>query len=81
MAGVAPDYSPEAVRSSIQSSLERLGLDTIDILHCHNIEFCADMRQVRSVLATLHQPVRVESSLSKLPTGPTSIHPRKATSF
>lgn len=46
-AGVDPDYSPEAVRSSIQSSLKRLGVDSIDILHCHDIEFCTDMRQVR----------------------------------
>eukprot|EP00878_Enallax_costatus_P034073 GHUV01037686.1.p3 GENE.GHUV01037686.1~~GHUV01037686.1.p3 ORF type:complete len:102 (+),score=17.02 GHUV01037686.1:501-806(+) len=27
--------------------MQRLGVDYIDILHCHDIEFCPDMRQVR----------------------------------
>jgi predicted oxidoreductase len=49
--GVDPDYSAEAVRRSIQSSLQRLGVAYIDILHCHDIEFCADMRQVGAACA------------------------------
>lgn len=32
------DYSADAVRKSIESSLERLGLDRIDILLCHDID-------------------------------------------
>ena len=32
------DYSADAVRRSIESSLERLGLDRIDILLCHDID-------------------------------------------
>lgn len=46
-AGEAPDYSSGRVRCSIKNSLERLGVDYIDVLHCHDIEFCPDMRQVR----------------------------------
>ena len=32
------DYSAEGVRSSVEASLERLGLDRIDILLCHDID-------------------------------------------
>lgn len=32
------DYSADAVRKSIESSLERLGLDRVDILLCHDID-------------------------------------------
>ncbi|MCS5567088.1 MAG: aldo/keto reductase, partial [Pseudomonadales bacterium] len=32
------DYSYDAVRQSIESSLERLGLDRIDVLLCHDID-------------------------------------------
>lgn len=46
--GEAPDYSAERVRRSIKDSLARLGVDYIDVLHCHDIEFCPDMRQVRT---------------------------------
>lgn len=36
--GVAPrfDFSYEGVRASLESSLERLGLDTVDVLHIHD---------------------------------------------
>ncbi|CAH8384575.1 unnamed protein product [Eruca vesicaria subsp. sativa] len=33
------DFSAERVRKSIDESLERLQLDYLDILHCHDIEF------------------------------------------
>jgi len=33
------DFSAERVRKSIDESLERLQLDYVDILHCHDIEF------------------------------------------
>ena len=32
------DYSGEAVRRSVEASLERLGLDRIDVLLCHDID-------------------------------------------
>ncbi|MEO2175526.1 MAG: aldo/keto reductase [bacterium] len=32
------DYSYEAARQSLESSLERLGLDRVDILFCHDID-------------------------------------------
>jgi L-galactose dehydrogenase len=44
--GEAPDYSADKVKSSVKGSLRRLGVDYIDILHCHDIEFCTDMRQI-----------------------------------
>src|SRR5689334_7527855 len=38
LTGVAPrfDFSYEAVRASLESSLERLGLDRVDVLHIHD---------------------------------------------
>ncbi|KAJ4873523.1 Uncharacterized protein Rs2_44796 [Raphanus sativus] len=33
------DFSAERVRKSVDESLERLQLDYLDILHCHDIEF------------------------------------------
>jgi aryl-alcohol dehydrogenase-like predicted oxidoreductase len=51
----APDYSAGRVRASIQASMQRLGLSYIDILHCHDIEFCPDMRQVRVMIVHCKQ--------------------------
>ena len=39
------DFSAERVTKSIDESLERLGLDYVDILQCHDIEF-GDLDQV-----------------------------------
>ena len=36
--GIRHDYSYAGVRASLESSLERLGLDRIDILLCHDID-------------------------------------------
>jgi L-galactose dehydrogenase len=33
------DFSPERVRSSIDESLARLGLDSVDLLHVHDVEY------------------------------------------
>ena len=33
------DFSADRVTKSIEESLERLQLDYVDILHCHDIEF------------------------------------------
>uniref|UniRef100_A0A383VNC4 NADP-dependent oxidoreductase domain-containing protein n=1 Tax=Tetradesmus obliquus TaxID=3088 RepID=A0A383VNC4_TETOB len=52
----APDYSAGRVRASISASMQRLGVSYIDILHCHDIEFCPDMRQtVDETLPALQQ--------------------------
>lgn len=53
-AGEAPDYSADKVKSSVHESLKRLGVDYIDIVHCHDIEFCTDMRQVGNLAAAWH---------------------------
>jgi hypothetical protein len=53
-AGEDPDYSADRVRVSIKASMQRLGVDYIDILHCHDIEFCPDMRQVSSTAVVAH---------------------------
>lgn len=39
------DFSAERIRRSIPESLERLGLDHVDLIQCHDIEQ-ADLRQV-----------------------------------
>lgn len=39
------DFSAEAIKRSIPESLERLQLDYIDVIQCHDIEF-GDLRQV-----------------------------------
>lgn len=39
------DFSAARVTRSVDESLDRLGLDYIDILHCHDIEF-TDLDQV-----------------------------------
>ena len=33
------DYSPPSVRASIARSLERLGVEALDIVYCHDVEF------------------------------------------
>ena len=33
------DYSPPAVRGSVMRSLERLGVDRLDVVYCHDVEF------------------------------------------
>ncbi|WP_061961653.1 aldo/keto reductase [Demequina flava] len=40
------DFSEDAIRRSIDASLERLGTDRLDIVQCHDIEE-GDIRQVR----------------------------------
>ena len=39
------DFSAKRVTASIDESLSRLGLDYVDILHCHDIEF-VDLKQI-----------------------------------
>ena len=33
------DYSPSAVRASVMRSLERLGVQQLDVVYCHDVEF------------------------------------------
>ena len=49
------DYSANTVMESVDSSLQRLHLDYIDFIHCHDIEF-ADLNQiVEETLPALHR--------------------------
>eukprot|EP01023_Acetabularia_acetabulum_P006403 TRINITY_DN12671_c0_g2_i2.p1 TRINITY_DN12671_c0_g2~~TRINITY_DN12671_c0_g2_i2.p1 ORF type:complete len:175 (+),score=26.02 TRINITY_DN12671_c0_g2_i2:199-723(+) len=49
------DFSRERILSSIPESLERLGLDYLDIVYCHDIEF-GDLDQViNETIPTLRQ--------------------------
>lgn len=45
-AGEPIDFTAERVTRSVTESMQRLGVDYIDIIHCHDIEFLDDMRQV-----------------------------------
>lgn len=47
------DFSAERVTRSIDESLERLQLDYVDILQCHDIEF-GSLDQVRSAVLQLY---------------------------
>lgn len=61
--GVGPklDYSYAGVRQSIEDSLERLGLDRIDVLHVHDPEqdFSNAVREAYSALADLRAAKRI----------------------
>lgn len=39
------DFSAERINASVRESLDRLGLEYVDILHCHDIEF-GDLDQI-----------------------------------
>jgi D-threo-aldose 1-dehydrogenase len=56
-AGVAPtfDFSAAGVRRSVEQSLERLGLDRVDVLHLHDPDnhFTPALREAYPVLADL----------------------------
>jgi len=40
------DFTREKTLTSVQNSLNRLGVDTIDIIQVHDIEFCHNLRQI-----------------------------------
>ena len=48
------DYSPASVRSSVQRSLERLGLDVLDVVYCHDVEFVT-RKEVMEALSELYK--------------------------
>ena len=45
-AGEPVDFSAARVQGSVRESLQRLALDYLDMVHCHDIEFAEDMKQV-----------------------------------
>ena len=40
------DFSAERVTQSVQESMQRLGVEHLDIIHCHDIEFAKDIDQI-----------------------------------
>ena len=44
--GEEEDFSAERVTRSVHESLQRLQLEYIDLIHCHDIESAKDMKQV-----------------------------------
>ena len=40
------DFSAARVRRSVEESLQKLRVDCLDIVHCHDIEFADDMAQI-----------------------------------
>ncbi|KAJ3675652.1 hypothetical protein LUZ60_004694 [Juncus effusus] len=49
------DFSAERVARSIDESLSRLGLDYVDILHCHDIEFASLDQIVNETIPALQK--------------------------
>ncbi|KAJ3707365.1 hypothetical protein LUZ61_011070 [Rhynchospora tenuis] len=49
------DFSAERVTRSIDESLTRLGLDNVDILHCHDIEFVSLDQIVNETIPALQK--------------------------
>jgi len=45
-AGEMFDFTREKTLTSVQNSLNRLGVDTIDIIQVHDIEFCHNLKQI-----------------------------------
>lgn len=49
------DYSAGRTERSLHESLERLGVDYVDLIHCHDIEFADHDQIVNETLPTLHR--------------------------
>lgn len=49
------DYSQVSTERSVEHSLKRLGVDHIDIIQCHDIEFANHDQIVNETLPTLHK--------------------------
>lgn len=47
------DFSPDGIRSGLEDSLRRLGMDRVDIVYLHDPEHSGDPRAVRDGMATL----------------------------
>jgi len=48
------DYSADRVIKSVDESLQRLNIDYIDFIHCHDIEFSDKQQIIDETLPTLH---------------------------
>ncbi|MFC2099085.1 aldo/keto reductase [Bacteroidota bacterium] len=48
------DYSPERVTKSVDESLERMGIDYIDIIQVHDVEFSDKEQIINETLPALH---------------------------
>ena len=44
--GDGTDFSAARIKSSLQESCDRLQLDTIDLIQCHDVEFASSLEQV-----------------------------------
>ena len=40
------DFTREQTTRSVEQSLERLGVEYIDLIQVHDVEFCHDLRQL-----------------------------------
>jgi L-galactose dehydrogenase len=49
------DFSADRVTASVEESLQRLGVETLDLLHCHDIEFGALDQIVAETLPALRR--------------------------
>src|ERR1700744_522922 len=49
------DYSAERTERSLHASLKRLGVDYVDLIQCHDIEFADHGQIVNETLPTLHR--------------------------
>lgn len=49
------DFSAERVTRSVEESMGRLGVDYIDVIQCHDIEFAEVSQIVNETLPTLHK--------------------------
>lgn len=66
------DYSAEGVRRSLEESLDRLGLDRVDILYVHDPELSDDPEAVESALTGLAK-LREEGLVGAIGTGSLSV--------
>ena len=49
------DYSAARTERSVHESLERLGVDYVDLIQCHDIEFADHAQLVNETIPTLHR--------------------------
>jgi L-galactose dehydrogenase len=49
------DFSPQRIASSVDESLARLGVDHVDLIQCHDIEFVSLDQVVHEAIPALHK--------------------------
>jgi aryl-alcohol dehydrogenase-like predicted oxidoreductase len=55
----APDGRPEYVRSACEASLQRLGIETIDLYHCHRVDARVPIEETVGAMDELRQQGKV----------------------